>query len=232
MDNIRVLLVEDETTLAMIIKDTLDAQGFEITTAADGEKGLKLFKELKPDVVVADVMMPKIDGFEMVRRIRKTEEITPILFLTARSAINDVVKGFELGANDYLKKPFGMQELIVRIKALAKRNGLYQAINHSIDLNKEIAIGQYQLNTKTEKLMYGACSEELSHRETEILRMLAENKDSVVETKDILLQLWGDDSFFNTRSLQVFITKLRHKLSKDNNIRIINVRGVGYKLIF
>ena len=92
MDNIRVLLVEDETTLAMIIKDTLDAQGFEITTAADGEKGLRLFKELKPDVVVADVMMPKIDGFEMVRRIRKTEEITPILFLTARSAINDVVK--------------------------------------------------------------------------------------------------------------------------------------------
>lgn len=177
-------------------------------------------------------MMPKIDGFEMVRRIRKTEKITPILFLTARSAINDVVKGFELGANDYLKKPFGMQELIVRIKALAKLTSFYQTINHSTDLNKEITIGQYQLNTKTEKLIYDNCSEELSHRETEILRMLAENKDTVVETKDILLQLWGDDSFFNTRSLQVFITKLRHKLSKDNNIRIINVRGVGYKLIF
>ena len=154
------------------------------------------------------------------------------MFLTARSAINDVVKGFELGANDYLKKPFGMQELIVRIKALAKLTTLYQTINHSADLNKEITIGQYQLNTKTEKLIYDNCSEELSHRETEILRMLAENKDTVVETKDILLQQWGDDSFFNTRSLQVFITKLRHKLSKDNNIRIINVRGVGYKLIF
>ena len=232
MNNLRVLLVEDETTLAMIIKDTLDAQGFEITLAADGEEGLRLFKELKPDVVVADVMMPKIDGFEMVRRIRKTEKITPVLFLTARSAINDVVKGFELGANDYLKKPFGMQELIVRIKALAKLTSLYQTINHSIDLNKEITIGQYQLNTKTEMLIYDSYSQELSHRETEILRMLAENKDTVVETKDILLQLWGDDSFFNTRSLQVFITKLRHKLSKDNNIRIINVRGVGYKLIF
>lgn len=177
-------------------------------------------------------MMPKIDGFEMVRRIRKTEKITPILFLTARSAINDVVKGFELGANDYLKKPFGMQELIVRIKALAKLTSFYQTINHSADLNKEITIGQYQLNTKTEKLIYDSYSEILSHRETEILRMLAENKDTVVETKDILLQQWGDDSFFNTRSLQVFITKLRHKLSKDNNIRIINVRGVGYKLIF
>lgn len=103
MNNLRVLLVEDETTLAMIIKDTLDAQGFEITIAADGEEGLNYFKESKPDVVVTDVMMPKIDGFEMVRRIRKTEVITPVLFLTARSAINDVVKGFELGANDYLK---------------------------------------------------------------------------------------------------------------------------------
>jgi DNA-binding response OmpR family regulator len=232
MDNIRVLLVEDETTLAMIIKDTLDAQGFEITTAADGDEGLKLFHESKPDVLVADVMMPKIDGFEMVRRIRKTDPITPVLFLTARSAIKDVVEGFELGGNDYLKKPFGMQELIVRINALAKRTDLYQNINHSINLNKEITIGQYKLNAKTEKLIYGGCSEELSHRETEILRMLAEKKDSVVETKDILLELWGDDSFFNTRSLQVFITKLRHKLSRDKNIRIINVRGVGYKLIF
>ena len=125
-----------------------------------------------------------------------------------------------------------MQELIVRIKALAKLTSFYQTINHSTDLNKEITIGQYQLNTKTEKLIYDSYSQELSHRETEILRMLAENKDTVVETKDILLQQWGDDSFFNTRSLQVFITKLRHKLSKDNNIRIINVRGVGYKLIF
>lgn len=232
MDNIRVLLVEDETTLAMIIKDTLDAQGFEITTAADGEEGLKLFRKSKQDVLVADVMMPKIDGFEMVRRIRKTDQITPVLFLTARSAVNDVVKGFELGANDYLKKPFGMQELIVRIKALAKRTERYQNTNHSIDINKEIEIGQYLLNARTEKLIYGINSEELSHRETEILRMLAEKKDSVVETKDILLELWGDDSFFNTRSLQVFITKLRHKLSKDKNIRIINVRGVGYKLIF
>src|SRR5574344_2876431 len=182
MDKIKVLLVEDETTLAMIIKDTLDAQGFDITTAENGEEGLRTFFEVRPHVLVADVMMPKMDGFEMVKRIRKSDKVTPVLFLTARSAIKDVVKGFELGANDYLKKPFGMQELIVRINALAKRTDLYQNINHSINLNKEITIGQYQLNTKTEKLIYGSFSEELSHRETEILRMLAENKDSVVET--------------------------------------------------
>ena len=117
-NDITVLLVEDELTLAMIIKDTLEENGFTIHTASDGEEGLHLFFELRPDVLVADVMMPKMDGFEMVRRIRQTDKQTPVLFLTARSAINDVVEGFELGANDYLKKPFGMQELIIRIKAL------------------------------------------------------------------------------------------------------------------
>lgn len=118
MEKIHVLLVEDEQTLAMIIKDTLEEQDFIITTAGDGEEGLRKFFEQKPDVLVADVMMPRMDGFEMVRRIRQSDKATPVLFLTARSAINDVVKGFELGANDYLKKPFGMQELIVRLKAL------------------------------------------------------------------------------------------------------------------
>ena len=112
MEKIHVLLVEDEQTLAMIIKDTLEEQDFIITTAGDGEEGLRKFFEQKPDVLVADVMMPRMDGFEMVRRIRQSDKATPVLFLTARSAINDVVKGFELGANDYLKKPFGMQELI------------------------------------------------------------------------------------------------------------------------
>ena len=118
MEKIRVLLVEDEQTLAMIIKDTLEEQEFIITTAGNGEEGLRKFFEQKPDVLVADVMMPRMDGFEMVRRIRQSDKVTPVLFLTARSAINDVVEGFELGANDYLKKPFGMQELIVRLKAL------------------------------------------------------------------------------------------------------------------
>ena len=123
MEKIHVLLVEDEQTLAMIIKDTLEEQDFIITTAGDGEEGLRKFFEQKPDVLVADVMMPRMDGFEMVRRIRQSDKATPVLFLTARSAINDVVKGFELGANDYLKKPFGMQELIVRLKALMHKIG-------------------------------------------------------------------------------------------------------------
>ncbi len=229
MEKIKVLLVEDEQTLAMIIKDTLEGQGFLIHTAADGEEGLRLFFDLHPDVLVADVMMPRMDGFEMVRRIRQTDRHTPVLFLTARSAVNDVVEGFELGANDYLKKPFGMQELIVRIKALVGRACTYTPPAESEQILYEI--GRYQLDTRRQLLLHEGTEQELSHREAGILRLLCQNRNCVVNMRDILLDLWGDDSFFNQRSLHVFITKLRHKLAKDDHIRIINVRGIGYKLI-
>ena len=228
-EKIKVLLVEDETTLAMIIKDTLEGQEFDICTANNGEEGLRLFFDLHPDVLVADVMMPRMDGFEMVRRIRQTDRSTPVLFLTARSSVSDVVEGFELGANDYLKKPFGMQELIVRIKALLGR-----ACTYSSRMEQEqhtYQIGDYLFDVRRQLLLYEGNGQELSHREAEILRMLCQNLNYVVNTQDILLSLWGDDSFFNQRSLHVFITKLRHKLGKDGHIRIINVRGVGYKLI-
>lgn len=237
MDKIHVLLVEDEETLAMIIKDTLEGQNFIIHTAADGEEGLRRFFELRPDVLVADVMMPRMDGFEMVRRIRQTDKRTPVLFLTARSAINDVVEGFELGANDYLKKPFGMQELIIRIKALVGKAFSFSETAATVVTDYEI--GDYRFNSVTQRLKYvgpalPAHEErevELSHRESEILKRLCENRNQVVNTQNVLLDLWGDDSFFNSRSLHVFITKLRHKLSQDERIRIVNVRGIGYKLI-
>ena len=147
---ISVLLVEDETTLAMIIKDTLEGQGFSIHTAGDGEEGLRRCHELHPDVIVADVMMPRMDGFEMVRRLRQSDRQTPVLFLTARSAVNDVVQGFELGANDYLKKPFGMQELIVRIKALVGRAYLAPA-GQRTEQQTRFNIGNYQLDSIAQK---------------------------------------------------------------------------------
>ena len=251
MNKIKVLLVEDETSLAMILSDTLEAQGFEMRTAHDGEEGLRMFYEQKPDVLVADVMMPKMDGFEMVRHIRKIDMRTPVLFLTARSAVNDVVEGFELGGNDYLKKPFAIQELIVRIKSLCQRaqaakEGAEEVKSEELREKEQgsptekkslsdawLTIGnRYRLNTIEQTLQHDGKKVELSHRETEILRMLVENRNDVVESKDILLKLWGDDSFFNSRSLHVFITKLRHKLVDDENIKIINVRGVGYKMIY
>lgn len=231
----KILLVEDEATLALIIKDTLDTQGFDVTTAHDGEEGLRTFFALNPDIVVVDVMMPRMDGFEMVRRIRSRNETVPVIFLTARTDTDDVVHGFELGANDYLRKPFNMQELIVRIKALLGR--AYKTANAEEKPAQSLfVIGDYQLDTIKEQLVFTTAELTptviaLSHRESEILHLLCKNEGEVVAIRDILLLLWGDDSYFNTRSLHVFITKLRHKLSHDASIRIINVRGIGYKLI-
>ena len=229
---IHILLAEDERTLAMIIKDTLDGQGFHVTVAGDGEEALRLYAADKPDVLVADVMMPRLDGFELVRRIRKGDRLTPVIFLTARSAVNDVVHGFEMGANDYLKKPFGMQELIVRIKALLGRSCTVMPQPEAADVTR-FNIGQYLFDAVVQRLTHvptGARAE-LSYRESEILRRLCLHPNEVVTSQSLLLELWGDDSFFNNKSLHVFITKLRHRLAQDQSLRIVNVRGIGYKLI-
>ncbi len=230
MNKIKLLLVEDEPTLAMIIKDTLDAEGFVVTTARDGVEGLEAFQRERPDVVVADVMMPRMDGFEMVRRLRRSDKATPVLFLTARSEVSDVVEGFEMGGNDYLRKPFGMQELIVRVRALVGRSGVRDTADGT-PADEVRAIGRYRLDTVRQTLTIDGHSVELSYRETQLLRMLAEKEGDVVEMRAILLSLWGDDSIFNTRSLHVFITKLRHYLADDPAVRIVNVRGIGYRLI-
>lgn len=224
-ENTRILLVEDEKNLVRIILDTLVQEGFEIEVAYNGNEGLLKFHEIRPHIIVTDIMMPRMNGFEMVKRIRETDRNTPILFLSARSETDDVVTGFELGCNDYLKKPFGIAELIVRIKALVNKPRVERQCKNFYTL------GQYMFNPISQTLSYQGVLSDLSHRESEILRYLCENREQVVHTQSILLELWGDDSFFNTRSLHVFITKLRHKLAKDKNIRIVNVRGIGYKLI-
>ena len=229
-ETINILLAEDERTLAMIIKDTLDGHGFHVTVAGDGEEALRLYAVNKPDVLVADVMMPRMDGFELVRRIRKQDQQTPVIFLTARSAVNDVVHGFEMGANDYLKKPFGMQELIVRIKALLGRACTVAPQPEQVT---RFTIGQYLFDAVVQRLTHVPTGNrvELSYRESEILRRLCLHPSEVVTSQSLLLELWGDDSFFNNKSLHVFITKLRHRLALDARLRIVNVRGVGYKLI-
>ncbi len=229
-ETINILLAEDERTLAMIIKDTLDGQGFRVTVADDGEEALRLFMTSKPDVLVADVMMPRLDGYELVRRIRKSDRQTPVIFLTARSAVGDVVHGFEMGANDYLKKPFGMQELIVRIKALLGR--ACTVTPQAVEATR-FTIGQYLFDAVTQRLTHVPTGSRagLSFRESEILRHLCVHPSEVVTSQSLLLELWGDDSFFNNNSLHVFITKLRHRLGQDPSLRIVNVRGIGYKLL-
>jgi len=177
-----------------------------------------------------------MDGFELLRRICKTDARTPVLMLTARSAVTDVVHGFELGCNDYLKKPFGMQELIVRLRALvgrARAEATPATSSDTATATDRFALGDYLLDAASQRLTHvpTATVHELSHRESEILRRLCRSHGQVVTSQSLLLELWGDDTFFNHKSLHVFITKLRHRLASDPHIRILNVRGIGYKLI-
>lgn len=220
-----ILLVEDEVSLAMIVKDALEEEGYEVVIARDGLEGLEQYFREHPALIIADVMMPEVDGFEMVRRIRRMDKEVPVLFLSARSSVDDIVFGFGLGANDYLRKPFSLRELIARVKALTVKSQSepVAVIYHEL--------GLYTFYPSTQTLQIGGEEIELSFRESELLRLLCESGTLPVDTKDILLQLWGNDSFYNTRSLHVFITKLRHKLEKDPRIKILNVRGIGYKLV-
>ena len=220
-----ILLVEDEVSLAMIVKDALEEEGYEVAIARDGLGGLEQYFKEHPALIIADVMMPEVDGFEMVRRIRRMDKEVPVLFLSARSSVDDIVFGFGLGANDYLRKPFSLRELIARVKALTVKSQSepVAVIYHEL--------GLYTFYPSTQTLQIGGEEIELSFRESELLRLLCESGTLPVDTKDILLQLWGNDSFYNTRSLHVFITKLRHKLEKDPRIKILNVRGIGYKLV-
>ena len=227
-EKIKVLLAEDELTLAMIIKDTLEEDDFILTIAANGEEGLRMFFDIRPDVLSGKVPVFVYRSGGYVLPFQSHPCGASLHRPPARSAINDVVEGFELGANDYLKKPFGMQELIIRIKALV---GKAFSFNEEKKTTTRFEIGNYLFDSLAQTLTHAGLKQELSHRESEILKRLCENQNQVVNTQNVLLDLWGDDNFFNSRSLHVFITKLRHKLSADERIRIVNVRGIGYKLI-
>ncbi len=218
----KVLLVEDDTTLSMIIVETLQRDGFEVITAYNGEEGLLRYTKEKPDVIVTDVMMPKTDGFEMARKIRQLDKNVPLLFLTAKAEIDDIVTGFELGGNDYLKKPFKMLELIVRIKALLRRN-----VRSEED---EYKIGDYILSMDTQSLNCAGRSIELSSIEARLLKELIINKGRTVEASSLMVLIWQRDDPYSRNSLHGFIHKLRQYLRSDSRISIINQRGIGYML--
>jgi len=220
-----VLFIEDEPALGMIVKDSLIYRGFEVLYAANGADGLEQFRMHQPDIVVADIMMPDMDGFTMAEQIRRDDPHTPIMFLTARSQTSDVVRGFELGGNDYLKKPFSLDELVARINALLRVGG------SRTNANGTLKIGRYLFDPAKQKLSVDDREVTLSHREAELLRRLYQQRNEVLGRSEVLTELWGDDSFFNGRSLDVFITKLRRYLREDPKIQIINIRGRGYKLV-
>lgn len=219
----RILLVEDDSTLAMIVSETLQRNGFEVNMAVNGEDGLHKFSLCGADLIVADVMMPKLDGFAMGRRIRQIDRHVPILFLTARSEIEDIVEGFELGGNDYLKKPFKMLELIVRIKALLRRN--------TPDDSERLVIGEYALDVPTQRLEHSqGNSVQLTIIEARILRELAINRGNTVDASRLMQLIWQRDDPYSRNSLHGFIHKLRYYLRHDSSISILNQRGIGYML--
>lgn len=223
---VTILLAEDEPSLGQIIKESLETRNFKVLLCENGDVALKVYKDEQPELLVLDVMMPKKDGFTLAKEIRLEDESIPIIFLTAKSQVHDVVEGFTIGGNDYLKKPFSMEELIVRINNLLDRNKLQKTSN-------VLHLGSYTFDFPKQTLQFmDEDKVQLTHRESHLLFHLIKNKNDVLDRSLILKKLWGNDDFFNTRSMDVFITKLRKKLQQDETIQILNVRGFGYKLIF
>ncbi|WP_299228319.1 response regulator transcription factor [uncultured Psychroserpens sp.] len=224
MSKTKILLAEDEPALGQIIKESLETRDFNVLLCSDGEKAMHTYQSDAPELLVLDVMMPKKDGFTLAKEIRAFDDTIPIIFLTAKSQTQDVVEGFTIGGNDYLKKPFSMEELIVRINNLLNRTRIQKT-------SEILHIGAYTFDFPKQRLNFNNTSEQLTHREAHLLFHLIKNKNQVLDRSLILNKLWGNDDFFSARSMDVFITKLRKKLNKDNSIQILNVRGFGYKLI-
>lgn len=220
----RILFVEDERDLSLIVCDTLRQQGYEVEAAFDGIEGLAAYRSKGADLIVADVMMPRLDGFALAKEIRRTSADVPIIFLTAKSTIDDVEEGFDIGANDYLKKPFELRELLVRIKALLRN----KADRHSGNL--VYSIGNYTFDATNQLLACNGKETALSNIETRILEKLTSNVGKTVDASEMMIAVWGRDEMSNRNSLHGYIHKLRRILRHDSGISIVNQRGFGYML--
>lgn len=223
----KVFYVEDELFLGKIVKESLESRGFEVIMESDGAKATALFKKSEPDICILDIMLPNKDGFTIADEIREINEEVPIIFLSAKTQTEDVVKGFSLGANDYIRKPFSMEELIVRIQHALK--------NKTDDTQKlqgnAVQLGKFNFQLNRQVLQDGKDEKKLSYRESELLKLLFQHKGKIIDRKDILNLLWGNDSFFNSRNLDVYITKLRSYLKEDPSLEIITIKGIGYRFV-
>lgn len=226
-EKIKILLVEDDTSMGFLLVDFLESKGFDVKLYKDGIQGLRAFGQSKYDFCILDVMLPGLDGFSIAEEIRATNKKIPIIFLTAKTLIKDKVKGFNIGVDDYINKPFDEEELLCRIHAILSRCKLQKA--DSIPTGN-ILIGEFEFDHENLSLKIGGSDKRLTQKENEVLKMLAMSKNKVVKRDDILISLWGDNDYFNSRSLDVFIAKIRKYLKSDPNIRIENIPTVGYVL--
>jgi DNA-binding response OmpR family regulator len=228
MPAIKILYVEDELFLGKIVKESLESRDYEVVMEPDGDKVLPIFKAQPFDICVLDVMLPNKDGFTIAEEIRAINDSIPIIFLTAKTQTEDLVKGFQTGGNDYIRKPFSMEELIVRIEnVLRYKNGQKQP-----DEKKDvIRIGKYSFHLNHQVLKSNGDERKLSFRESELLKVLYQNRDKIIDRRDILNLLWGNDNFFNSRNLDVYITKLRGYLKSDPKLEILTIKGIGYRFV-
>ena len=226
MEKTRILLCEDDENLGMLLREYLQAKGYNVTLAPDGEAGYQLFSSEKFDLCILDVMMPKKDGFTLAQDIRKVNGVIPIVFLTAKSLTEDVLEGFRIGADDYITKPFSMEEMLLRIEAIMRRISGKKSKSGS-----EFQLGTMVFDAQKQTLTSEKGITKLTTKECELLSLLVQNGNSILERNYALKTIWVEDNYFNARSMDVYITKLRKLLKDDPNVEIINIHGKGYKLI-
>ncbi len=222
----KILYVEDEITLANIVKDTLERSGYQVQLVSDGAEVVDTMLTFRPDLCVLDVMLPNVDGFTLGKDIRRLQPDIPVLYLTAKSQTSDVITGFKSGGNDYLRKPFSMEELMLRMDNLLRLSQHASADNGQSNL---IQIGHFTFNAQKLLLEHQGTKKKLTYREAEILQFFARHMNGVIRKKDLLLEIWGDDTLYNARNLDVYIAKLRELFAADPTIEILTLRGVGYQ---
>ncbi|MES2627706.1 MAG: response regulator transcription factor [Bacteroidota bacterium] len=226
MSKIKVLVVEDDPNLGTLLSEYLNAKGFETKLCNNGETGFEAFKNQKFDILLLDVMMPVKDGFTLAAEIRTTDKNVPIIFLTAKSLKEDTLKGFEVGGDDYLTKPFTMEVLLARMNAVLRRSGALDNLEEKV-----FRIGEYIFDHEHQLLKHFEEERKLTTKENDLLYLLCKNKNTVLERDAALRFIWGDDNYFNGRSMDVYIAKLRKYLKEDESVEIVNVHGRGFKLL-
>ena len=230
MENPKLLIVEDDPNLGQILQEYLQVKGFDTQLAQDGQKGLQAFKEQPFDLCLLDVMLPVKDGFTLAEEIRREDKNMPIIFLTAKSLQEDTLHGLRLGADDYITKPFSLEELLLRIKAILKRSNSH-AQEEKVAENGPLTIGKFTFFPQQQELRIGQKKVSLTAKEAGLLQMLIEHEGRTLNRNEALMAIWHDDSYFNARSMDVYITKIRKLLKDDPQLQIISVRGEGFKLV-
>lgn len=223
----KILLCEDDTNLGMVLKNYLELNDYDVTLERDGRLGLAAFQREKYDICLLDVMMPNMDGFTLAEEIRDVDPDIPLFFLSAKTMKDDIIQGYKLGADDYITKPFDSEVLLLKIKVILKRNEEENKINDNIEFD----MGRYHFNPKLRELKHDDLTQTLSPKENELLKMLAEHKNDLLPRERALKKIWGSDTYFNGRSMDVYIAKLRKYLKDDTNIEIVNIHGNGFRLV-